>query len=223
VERYVIERLVGAAVLVAVGIILIPEMLSGPRDRVEGNARQAAEAEGALKSYKIDLTRRNVGAEGAAASSPGQPSTAAVTDAAPPNEETDALAPGASRTSPLPAPPPSAEKSSAAVASKPEPPAPPATAAVAAAGKSDTASKKGSGGGAGWAVQIASYAASSRAQKVAGDLKTKGFDAFVMPFKTGDKTLYRVRVGPEDERKAADADAAKLRAHGITGAVVKHP
>ena len=72
-------------------------------------------------------------------------------------------------------------------------------------------------------MQIASYAAAGRAQKVAAEIKDKGFDAFVMPFKVGDKTLYRVRVGPAGDRSGADSLAGRLRAKGLAGTVVKHP
>jgi len=298
--------LVGAAVLVAAGIVLIPEMLSGPRDRVaeaDGAPHRAAEAEGALKSYKIDLTRRGAAAGNAVASPPPESIPAGQATAAPPNEEGDALAASAaggaeakgleaksaqaksaeakgvadvrsaesgskeglkegsapprtaevgrptessvksagddqptSRPHPSSAKAETSAKSAATVvakepvskAAKAEPPPRPTPVAAPSTGKTETAAQStgmgtGTGKRTGWAVQIASYATSSRAQRVAEELKGKGFEAFVMPFKTGDKTLYRVRVGPEEDRKAAEADAAKLRAASVTGAVVKHP
>ena len=59
VERHVKERLVGAAVLIAAAIILIPEMLSGPdRDaRSEATGPSGAGGETPLKTYTIDLTK----------------------------------------------------------------------------------------------------------------------------------------------------------------------
>jgi DedD protein len=62
VERPVKERLIGAAVLMAAAIILIPEMLSGPsRDSAEKQAQTAAAGKGsgesAIKTYTIDLSQ----------------------------------------------------------------------------------------------------------------------------------------------------------------------
>ncbi len=82
-ERPVKERLIGAAVLMAAAIILIPEMLSGPdRDSADQQARTDATAEGSaspIKTYTIDLNQ-----------SPGsQPPTATeqTDNRAPPPEE----------------------------------------------------------------------------------------------------------------------------------------
>lgn len=80
VERPVKERLVGAAVLMAAAIILIPEMLSGPdRESAEQQAQSGEGGESAIKTYTIDLNQ-----------SPGAlpPSTPEQTDnRAPPPEE----------------------------------------------------------------------------------------------------------------------------------------
>ena len=74
-ERPVKERLVGAAVLMAAAIILIPEMLSGP-DR-ESTQKSADADEGAIKTYTIDLNHP-----------PGTPAASNVTEeAAPPPEQ----------------------------------------------------------------------------------------------------------------------------------------
>ena len=56
-ERKVKERLVGAAVLMAAAVILIPEMLSGP-DR-ESHAEQPAQSrsDAPIKTYTIDLSQ----------------------------------------------------------------------------------------------------------------------------------------------------------------------
>jgi DedD protein len=57
VERPVKERLIGAAVLMAAAVILIPEMLSGPsRDSAEKRAQVSEGGEG-FKTYTIDLSQ----------------------------------------------------------------------------------------------------------------------------------------------------------------------
>ncbi len=80
-ERRVKERLVGATVLVAAAVILIPEMLSGP----EAHQRHDGEAgsDEPFKTYTIDLNR-SPGAPAAASQTTPQP--APVEEAAPPPE-----------------------------------------------------------------------------------------------------------------------------------------
>ena len=56
VERAVKERLVGAAVLMAAAIILIPEMLSGP-DREAAEPAATPSGETPIKTYTIDLNQ----------------------------------------------------------------------------------------------------------------------------------------------------------------------
>src|ERR1044071_2880247 len=83
VERPLKERLVGAAVLMAAAVILIPEMLSGPR-RAPANAPAPAPAkpdEHNLKRYTIDF-------EAATAAKEEAPATATVIEEpSPPAEE----------------------------------------------------------------------------------------------------------------------------------------
>ncbi|MGH8189374.1 MAG: hypothetical protein ACREUC_22645, partial [Steroidobacteraceae bacterium] len=86
-ERAVKERLVGAAVLMAAAIILIPEMLSGPdREATDPEARSqtaAAKGDSSLKTYTIDLSQ-----------SPGaRVSTETVDSRMPPPEQSPAARP----------------------------------------------------------------------------------------------------------------------------------
>jgi DedD protein len=118
VERPVKERLIGAAVLMAAAIILIPEMLSGPgRDSAEKQAQTADNGEGsgeaAIKTYTIDLNK-------APGSAPPTPVEQTDNRAPPPEEapppETVAPAPVeqppvATQASPEPKAPTPAEQS----------------------------------------------------------------------------------------------------------------
>ena len=102
VERHVKERLVGAAVLIAAAIILIPEMLSGPgRDARSAttNANGTTDGATALKTYTIDLSK--------------SPATqaAAIDNRAPPAETTPTTA------EPSPAPQATPESASTTAAS----------------------------------------------------------------------------------------------------------
>jgi DedD protein len=65
--------------------------------------------------------------------------------------------------------------------------------------------------GAGWVFQVASLAERAKADEMAGNLKSKGFPAFVETAEVNGKTYFRVRVGPRPERKDIDALAASVR------------
>jgi len=77
VERIVKERLVGAAVLMAAAIILIPEMLSGPDRGSRAEPAAQSRNDAPIKTYTIDLSQ----------SPSAQPAPAVVENRAPPPEE----------------------------------------------------------------------------------------------------------------------------------------
>jgi DedD protein len=289
VERPVKERLVGAAVLMAAAVILIPEMLSGP-DR--GATEKSPEAgEGAIKTYTIDLSQ-SPGVTGAATS------PQATDNRAPPPDETPSTsAPSAEQRAPEPqaqpeptppaptefsiegSPPPSADAPGIAAESTPPPaetsprqepsaetrraesraetpprqiaaqPAraeappqnppqprseqPPVRAEakpqakpeaqpkpVASAPSAPTSSVPAAKG---WAVQLGSYSSEATAERLMNEWRAKGQNAFVMPVKSGGKTLYRVRIGPTKDRAAAEAALKSVKASIPGAAVVAHP
>jgi len=77
--------------------------------------------------------------------------------------------------------------------------------------------------GAAWAVQLAALSNQDSASKMVSDLKTRGYAAFILEYRSGGKVLYRVRVGPEAQRERAVALAARLEGEGFKTAVVTHP
>ena len=76
--------------------------------------------------------------------------------------------------------------------------------------------------GPGWVVQVASLSSASNAASHEKKLRGIGFPAFTEKANVGGKTWYRVRVGPEPERGAANALAAKLKQRGYPEAFVKY-
>jgi DedD protein len=223
VERIVKERLVGAAVLMAAAIILIPEMLSGPDRDSEQEPAAQARSDAPIKTYTIDLSQ----------SPSAQPTPPVVDNRAPPREE-----PAAPTT--ITAAPPSEQSSGEQPAgddqAKPEEPEQTAsaapvvtapavveqpTAAPARTTPPPLASNTGAPTSGRWAVQIGSYAREATAERIAKQLRDQGQRAFVMPVKSGGATLYRVRLGPMQDRASAEAALRDVKSAGA--AIVSHP
>jgi DedD protein len=230
VERRLKERLVGAGVLVAAAIILIPEMLSGPK-RSDPPPKVA---EAPLKTYTIDLNRP----PGAAA-----PSAPLEERAPPPETEPDERTKGIADEAPprteatAPTAPPivqgSPDSTRAETAGNPERNAPavkrtpeerlPAPQPTRESSPPPVASKPSVPTSRGWAIQVGSFANRATAERLVKELATSGHTAFVMPVKSGDTTLYRVRLGPFAERAAANEALVGVRKRIANAAVVAHP
>jgi DedD protein len=185
------ERLVGAAVLVALGVILIPWVLDGPDAPLETgtNSLQLPAAEEPMpmrtQTLRLDETVAPPAEEPAPAATAGAPA-ASETSPAPP--ETSVA------TTPVRAVPSPEPRTAAA-----EPPKPAATAA----------------GGA-WIVQLGVFGEEANARRMAQRSSTFGYKADVSSYRANGRTLYRVRVGSATSRGQADATASALRAHGLT-------
>jgi DedD protein len=231
VEKHVKERLVGAAVLMAAAIILIPEMLSGP-DRNADEPQRRTGAESTLKTYTIDLSQPL----GASAAAKG------VDDRTPPPEEITPEGGARDAEAPLSANQAKPEAGTAQTTTPVSPSAPPtiaSTPSIAAAepriestrpakvtGQSQApalASASSVPTSGNWAVQLGSFAKQATAERLASELRADGQPAFVMPVRAGAATLYRVRVGPMPDRAAAEAALRTLKAKASGAAVVAHP
>ncbi len=212
-ERVVKERLVGAAVLMAAAVILIPEMLSGPdRDR-ESEPAPPARSDAPIKTYTIDLSQSPTAHATPSvvdnrAPPPEEPAPAPV--AAPPAEQTSGAQPaGADQAKPE-----ATSQTAPVVVEQP-------TAAPARATPPPLASDTAAPTSGRWAVQIGSYAREATAERIAKQLRDQGQRAFVMPVKSGGATLYRVRIGPMKDRASAEAALRDVKSAGA--AVVSHP
>ena len=226
-ERIVKERLVGAAVLMAAAIILIPEMLSGPDRGSRAEPAAQSRNDAPIKTYTIDLSH----------SPSAQPTPAVVENRAPPPEEPPAAqSPSPPSPSPSPEPQPAAsdqakpevpERSVAATPPEPvrsEPAKPvvePPTPTPARTAARPLASNAGAPTSGGWAVQVGSFSKEETAERVAKQLRDQGQSAFVMPVKSGSATLYRVRIGPMKDRASAEAALRTVKSAGAT--IVAHP
>jgi DedD protein len=217
------QRITGAVILVTLFVLAVPPMLDGP-----GVADAPADAaEEGMRRYTIDLNASN-------------PSSPPETQASPvelPQPESPKPAPASSSSSEQPLAQPG-EAAAPAVADTNPTPVPPATASAPVATTPATAAaqpsvkpapapaprvdppKPGPVAPGSFAVQLGSFSVRDNADRLVRDMTAKGFAAFVSPIKSGDRQIYRVRVGPTRDRAQAEALAAQLRRIGQSGAIV---
>ncbi len=75
-----------------------------------------------------------------------------------------------------------------------------------------------------WIVQLGSFTEEDNAQSLNTKLRKAGYPSFVEPIKKDEKVSYRVRVGPEIKRSEADALLKKLKDKmQLDGIVVSYP
>jgi len=264
------ERLTGAIILVALIVLLVPELLTGPvRSATAPQPAATSAEESPLRSYTIDLaddTRSRGETAGSAAPQPApatpgtpEPSTAAkpatISEGEPATTPDPEAAAGTSASNgaqvadnaekpvspqdkqaspqekpvaqerPVPAPHPRpiekppvpAHHLAAAKLSAAKPPE--AKQSPSEARQSAPASEASSGG-SGWVVQLGVFASRANADRLAEELKGKGFKVAVSETTGNGRKLWRVRSAPLGDRGAAQDLAVKLRAAGATGSVV---
>lgn len=211
-DRRVKERLIGASILVILVVLVVPELLSGPKSAAPQLALPAAASAAAAaelnRTVTVDLSTSKSAASSESDDSSGQPASAAAAPTAPAaspasvptSGETAARAAVAPATSAGQAPAVSAP--AAVVAPKPAHPT-----AVESAAPPPTSALRGS-----WSVQLGSFQSRSNADNLTRQLKEQGFTAFVLAGGSGTAVRYRVRVGPLSDRESAERMAAKLKA-----------
>ena len=219
------ERLTGAIILVVLIVLLVPELLSGPKGPAAtppAATSPNSSEEAPLRSYTINLgddshsqgaTAKASGPAMPQPSTPEQPTAAAAASSSASDTTQEAPQAPAGTKSEVSRPEPAAEPSHPRIApetrtAKVTAPASKPTAPAAAA---RTEAPKATGG---WAVQLGVFASHENAERLALEVRVKGFRASVSPVTSGGRKLYRVRVGPTADRNAAQELQAKLKAAG---------
>ena len=216
-ERRAKERLIGASILVVLIVLIVPELLSGPKpEPVATQSPQLPQLPAAASSVEptrtviVDLATSKApaladsDASTPAASAPPAASAAAALPE--PDNEAASVAPTADAPRalvPQPVPTPAPVES---------PVQPPISEAATAHGKAAHAG--------GWAVQLGSFASHDNADKLVRQLKSQGFAVYMLSGGSGAATRHRVRVGPLADRDSAERTAAKLKALGHASTLV---
>jgi DedD protein len=198
-EKALKERIIGAIVLVAVVVLVVPVFLDGPPsgDKIVSEVVPLpGQGEHAVQTVVLDRDRDDP--------------VPAQTEPAPAIEKQVA-----EQTSP---PPQEIKQAAAESKDQQDDPEPaqvkPATSLPVQAAGSTTGM---------WAVQLGSFSNQQNAEKLAADLRKQGFAAFLSQTSTSSGQLHRVRVGPQKDREAAVAMAARLQKAGHGGKVLPHP
>ena len=186
------HRLTGAVILVLLAVALLPELLTGSGRAARPNALLPSEAGSAPeRSIDIDLTE-------AARAPAGATPAPAPTPAPPPAPLELPTPPAVMEPAPATTPP---------VAEAPTPAAAPAKAAPVPAGT--------------YFVQLGVFVNRASADRLDRTLRRQGFTPIVKEVTASGKRMYRVRVGPEVDRAAANALLKRLSEAGHKGSVVK--
>lgn len=211
-DRQLAERMVGAACLLAVLVLVVPAIL-------DGNPESGS-----------TITHPSIVPSAATSSAPLGSQTADEVAGEAVNLRTHTIRlDGPGREPPVPTPRQVNLPPAASPAAEPEsvtaPPdlrepatvkaATPAPDAVAADSRTPVVAT-GSGSGD-WIVQLGSFSQRGNADRLASDLQSSGFSASVKGGGGTTGTLFRVRAGPAEDRAAAEELAARLAAAGFKG------
>lgn len=191
------QRLLGAAVLIALAVIFVPMFLGNAPKQEQGSTLnldipKPPERDFQTRTLAVDAPAAPVAA--APAANPDRVTTV-DTHATP---TVDALA-----QNPAPPKPDEAPK---AAAPKPEPAKPVATQAKAAAPAPANAVAQGR-----FAVHLGVYADRAHADKLVATLKQHGYSAYDEPAEFQGKPVTRVRVGPYADRAAAETARLQIK------------
>ncbi len=192
-EKTLKERIVGAIVLVAVVVLVVPVFLDGPPSEGEIISERVplpGQSEQKIQTVVLDRDR-------------DEPVPAPSS-----NSARQSARPVAATTTPAPQP----------LAQQQEPEVKPAPERKSAKPVQAAGSATGM-----WAVQLGSFTNQQSAERLAAELRKQGFGAFLSQFSTASGQMHRVRIGPQKDREAAEAMAVRLQKAGHPGKVLPHP
>jgi DedD protein len=239
-DRRVKERLIGASILVALVVLVVPELLSGPKPNTAPSPTLPAAAPEPIRNVTVDLTTSKApansevepGSPEAGASSSAEPSGASAgtsTGASTGGSTGGSTAASAAAAAPYspaaetpiaPSPAPTGTGASPSAHNGAPARQPPRTAAARAASVESAATSPTSVGHGSWSVQLGSFASRANADNLTRQIKGQGFSAFVLTGGSGISVRYRVRVGPLADRESAERIATKLKSLGHVGSLV---
>ena len=245
-EQKLKERLVGLAVLLLLGIIIIPLVLDGENTQIDAQNGLELPVPASTATHELDFTDGNVRRiDLPVPNAIGSNKTRSTATSASDDLVAEALKPKDTQSKTTDSSAPNSPKENTLSSSS-------TASSVKSANNSDkaiaveTKTKPGlttteilktpitvnqaeiarvdSDPSTAWVVQVGSFGDRNNAENKVTALKAKGFPAFLSRFVSSDKSvLYRVRVGPEKDRTRAEKLAERLQKAGNNGQVVAHP
>jgi len=206
------RRLVGALVLLALGVIGFPLLFeTQPRPLPQDTPIVvAADALRTAPAATAPAPARPLPVTPVTPVTPALPADAGVEPVVPASAPLVAAAAMPKSASAPPPPPPPATKPPVAVAASPKPaasaPRPPPAAATPATGR--------------WVVQVGAYNDTERLKAARAKLQKLGYDSYTQDVDSATGRRTRVRVGPFNTRAEADAVAARVKTVGLQTAVL---
>lgn len=236
-DRQLAERMVGAAVLLGVLVLVVPFVLDGSGRDGSGSPGADTDASLDLRTHTIhldgDVRRPPVPRPRAGPEAVPDPVPTPVPESSPAPSQEITGSPADQQPAATVATPGSADvKGSEATAEPPKqapatsarvpPPAtaqPPAarTAVVPAAAGTARAAESA----AGWVVQLGSFSQKENAERLAKQAAERGFQVSVSPTTAAGRTVHRVRSGAFGSRDEADRLAGRLQAAGYPNQVMR--
>jgi DedD protein len=206
-DRQLAERMVGAACLLAVLVLVVPSILDGNQQPEDSGSELLQSAAPDLRTHTLTLdSAGRVPPVPRLRDAPREEPAGTLPDEQPPAEET--VAPVALQEVTPPAPPEVANPPvTTATATEKVAAVPPVVKAPAVA---DTGQ---------WYVQLGSFSSQQNAERLVAKLKAGGFDATIRKGSNG--SMLRVLVGPQADRDAAVALSGKLSAAGFAGQLTR--
>jgi DedD protein len=210
-DRRIKERLIGATILVALIVLIVPELLSGPKPAPVPPL--AAGLPGSTRNVSVNLATSKATPEpqaaDAASAAAGETPAAGAANAGGGNAGgASAGGAGAATVTTLRAQEPAAPLLETPVSS-------PKSGLDSTRAASSEALAPGRHG---WAVQLGSFASKANAEKLVHQLPGSGF--YVISSGAGPSLRYRVRMGPLADRSAAARAVTKLKAEGHAATIV---
>jgi cell division septation protein DedD len=181
------QRLTGAIILVALFVLLVPELLTGPRET--GAPADAQSSDEGMRRYTIDLNAATPAAQ--PETSANQPAVALPPVAQGAGESRPELATPASR----PPPKPHRPRRMRRLLRQTRPPKSRRRPSTNCAPRTPTLRPNVSAKPGRFVVQLGSFGSRDNAERLVRDMTAKGFTAFVAPITSNGRELYRVRVG----------------------------
>jgi DedD protein len=216
-ENRIKERLTGAAILVALIVMLVPEMFRGQGDHgsapAGGSNGPAGSSDGApMRSYTIDLSNNAKGGTPLQSmvdsTEPSTPAATAVASA-PQAAGNATVANTGDVPAAVPTATPAASKQLASAPPQPSQPSEPTRHAAPATTRAAAGS---------WSVQLGLFSKRENAERMVAEAKAKGFNVSISGADA--KGLFHVRTASSSDRTSAQNLAQRLKGEGFAATVV---